>query len=419
MLSQIYVLPVAVIGVALSVYLSKLTLPYPYDAFQSQPIPASHLDYFPGGAQAPLLHLYDEENNQHHQSDNKWLSGVRRLFDGQVSGVESVAVTSNGTLVLLDKFGYIHTATPTPKNDANVHDVHPADVDYTLSKNKLYIGPGRPLGYHIVEDEESEDLILLVCDTLKGLLRVNVSQRSIEVLTNMVTGDGTPINYANDVDIGPKSGKVYFTSSTSGVVGWNSAAGLYDTLHACILNCLRGDVSGRLLVYDFETKETKVLMENIFYANGVAVAADESYVLCVETWSYRVLKLWLDDGDKPVETFIGRLPGAPDGLSRSASNDNNFWVCLVANVSPLGKLAPYPFLRNLIGNLLIPLLPKISAKLMGSTAALKVSAQGEVLKVLLDPTSETLRSISGVTEHKGAVFFGSLSGDYVSVWKTD
>jgi sugar lactone lactonase YvrE len=408
------------LGLTLTFFLVPSKLPYPYDAYSSQEIPASHLPFFPGGSQPPLVDLYDND-----QSTTEWRSGVRRLFEGEIEGVESVAVTPEGKLVLLDKYGYVHVAVPKDPT------MHPAEVEYILNGEhfqKLYIGPGRPLGYHILvvdddNDNNSKEIVLLVCDSLKGLLQVNLQQRTIQILTNMAD-DGQPIHYANDLDVGPLSGTVYFTSSTSGVVGWNSSqkssdGGFYDTLRSCILNYIRGDVSGRLLSYDMATQETKVLMPNIFYANGVAVAKDESYVLVVETWSYRILRLWLQ-GDKvgQVETFIGQLPGAPDGLSRSTQNPNTFWIGIVAKASPLGKLAPHPRLRQLAGSLLVPWLPQLSKLLMGSTAAMQVDGeQGQVVQVLVDPKSESLQSISGVTEFQGALFFGSLNGNYVSVMK--
>jgi sugar lactone lactonase YvrE len=420
------VLLAGIFGLTLTFFLvpNSSKLPYPYDAYESQEIPASHLPFFPGGSQPPLMDLYQDQDHDHDhdhdQSNNNkdWRSNVRRWFEGEIEGVESVAVTTQGKLILLDKYGYVHMAVPKDPT------AHPADVEYILDGEhfqKLYIGPGRPLGYHILEGDDSEkEIVLLVCDSLKGLLQVHLQQRTIQVLTN-VADDGKPINYANDLDVGPISGKVYFTASTAGVVAYNSnhGRGYYDTLRSCLLNYIQGDVSGRLLSYDFSTKETKVLLNGLFYANGVAVATDESYVLVAETWSYRILRLWLK-GEKvgQVETFIGQLPGAPDGLSRSSKTTNAVWIGIVAKASPLGQLAPYPGLRQLVGSLLVPWLPQLSKLLMGSTAAIQVDDQGQVLQVLLDPKSETLASISGVTEYKGALFFGSLNGNYVSVMKT-
>ena len=41
---------------------------------------------------------------------NEKLRGATKLFEGRVMGAESVAVTHDGTLLMLDRFGYLHRA---------------------------------------------------------------------------------------------------------------------------------------------------------------------------------------------------------------------------------------------------------------------------------------------------------------------
>ena len=67
-------------------------------------------------------------------------------------------------------------------------------------------------------------------------------------------------------------------------------------------------------------------------------------------------------------------------------------------------------------HLLLPLLPWIASKILGSTAVLRVDSKGNVVRAYVDSTSSTLQTISGVTETNDGdvVFFGSLSGNYVS-----
>lgn len=419
----------AVLGVLCSLLLSRFfsALPFPYDAAQSKPFSKKHIHLSPGGSHEPLHDLYHQTNAH----DNlAWLSSVRRLFEGQIEGVESVAILPHsGALLMLDKYGYMHMAFPDHKDDTNKTTKDPATANYVLNPSdkwtKFYIGPGRPLGVHVLENGKD----VLVCDSLKGLIQVNLKERSITILANIVN-DGRVINYANDLDVGTASGKVYFTSSTAGVVGWNNnegTAGFYDTLVASVLDFFHGVPSGRLLVYDPATRQTEMLLDNLYYANGVALAADESFVLVVETFGYRVLRLWLQDtavNNKvirrkgQVEVFLDRLPGTPDGLARSKLDPDSFWICLVSKISPIGKLAPYPLMRQLVAHILVPLIHKID--LLGSTSAIKVKAEGgesaaATATVLLDPGSTALKSISGVTEYEGSLFFGSLSGNYVSV----
>jgi hypothetical protein len=45
----------------------------------------------------------------------------------------------------------------------------------------------------------------------------------------------------------------------------------------------------------------------------------------------------------------------------------------------------------------------------------KVSPQGQVLQVLMDPDGSHVSHVSSVTEHAGKLYLGNLAKDYVSV----
>lgn len=44
----------------------------------------------------------------------------------------------------------------------------------------------------------------------------------------------------------------------------------------------------------------------------------------------------------------------------------------------------------------------------------QVSPAGEVLHFLMDPDGSVVSAVSSVTEHKGRLYFGTVSGDYAS-----
>lgn len=56
---------------------------------------------------------------------------------------------------------------------------------------------------------------------------------------------------------------------------------------------LQGAPAGKLLSYNPKTKEVHVLAKDFYYANGVALSADESYLVMVETDRIRTIKFWL------------------------------------------------------------------------------------------------------------------------------
>jgi sugar lactone lactonase YvrE len=53
-----------------------------------------------------------------------------------------------------------------------------------------------------------------------------------------------------------------------------------------IWDFLKGKPHGRLMSYDPATRRTKVLVRNLYFANGVAVSPDQNYVIFCETPVY-------------------------------------------------------------------------------------------------------------------------------------
>jgi len=305
-------------------------------------------------------------------------------------------VSPSGRLAMLDRYGYVHLATPNTVGG------------YTLQADQgpLYIGPGRPLGSHFVTEDT-----LLVCDSLKGLIEVNLTSRTLRTLTNAV--GGAPLHYANDLDVTSDRKVVYFSSSTRGPVALDAALGYYDTLRSFLLNLYSADATGRLLRYSYETGTTELVMDELFYANGVALGPNEDFVAVVESSGLRVLRKWLK-GPKAgtVDVLIGDLPGFPDGISRSS--DGNFWLCLVAPITPIVKVLQPAAMRLLLAHLSVTLgLSKVLAKPLG--CVLKVSPSGEILAAYVDPTGQRISTVSAATEHEGHLFLGNLNGDFITV----
>jgi len=385
----------AVFVVVASIYLAPLLhrMPAPYDDVTAVSIEASRIALYPGAANgskfpADLTGAY---------ARNERLWKAQRLFQGEVFGSESVAVMPNGDLIMLDKFAYVHRARPA------------ANGGYEMLREgpPLYIGPGRPLGFHVIENGTA----LLVCDSLKGLVRVDLPTGTMSILSNRISASGKPFHYANDLDVA-LDGTVYFSSSTQGTVARN-AEGFYDTMQSYLLQLVRGDASGQLLTWDPATKQTSVVLDGLSYANGVAVSADGAFVAVVETNHARVLRLWLK-GSKAGQTeiLVDKLPGMPDGLTQSV--DGGFWLSLVVPVPlPLVSiLAPYPSVRQLLSHV-TGTLSKYLAKQWG--CVVRLSSDGMALETLMDPDGSHVSTVSAVTEHDGKLFLGNLGGDFVSV----
>jgi hypothetical protein len=162
--------------------------------------------------------------------------------------------------------------------------------------------------------------------------------------------------------------------------------------------------NGRLLAYDPKTKTTRTLLKDLCFANGVAVSPDQTFLLVVETGSYRVHRVWLS-GPKQgqSEIFIDNLPGFPDGIS--SNGRDKFWLALVTPRDPtLDKVLPLPLLRKVIYRLpkFVQPAPKRYSFVLG------IDMNGKVVENLQNPAPDCYAEIANAVEHNGALYFGSI-----------
>lgn len=422
---------------------SEWFLPAPYSSvkFNSE-LPNQYSDMIdkmaPATAHAAVLYSQSNSAKLSHFDH----STITKYFVGDIIGAESVALKEcNGVseLVMLDKFGYLRTAKEKSKQTCSddsmtcLANETKTETGYELTNFKLYIGPGRPLGFHqLVSDSEGCENIV-VCDSVKGLLLVDTSSRldqgdgdRVRVLSNSVTRDKTAVTYANDLDIGSNGSTIYFSSSTKhGLVSLDANSHTYyDTMRSFLLTWLSGDISGSVLIYDFRTKTTKRLLDGLYYANGVALSSDEDYLLVVETARFRVLKVFLSGKRKgKSEVFIDELPGFPDGIQRSRDG-SSFFVSLVVPLSPIVKGSKYPTMRWVLAWLLVdqPFQSILSLGLnqwLGKFGCvIRVSATGIVEEMFLDEEGSHVTTVSAVTEQAdGRLLLGNLGGNYISEYK--
>ncbi len=249
---------------------------------------------------------------------------------------------------------------------------------------------GRPLGLSF-----DAGGTLFVADAFRGLLAIS-PDGAVRVLAT--EADGVPIRYANSVDVA-SDGKVYF-SDASTKFGAKEWAGTYS---ASLLDILEHGGHGRLLVYDPASQRATTLIRGLNFANGVALAHDESFVLVAETGSYRVMRHWLAGPNRGrTEPLLENLPGFPDNLT--AGRDGRFWLALVSPRNALvDSLSDAPFVRRIIQRL--PEFIRPDAVAYGHVVAF--DATGNVLASLQDP-SGAYRLTTCATETDEYLYIGSL-----------
>src|SRR5262249_11217076 len=248
---------------------------------------------------------------------------------------------------------------------------------------------GRPLGLRF--DPAGN---LVVCDALKGLLSIDPQGR-ISVLAT--EAEGAPIRAPNNLDIA-KDGTIYFSDSST---RFGIDQHLYDLLE--------GRPSGRLLRYDPRTKQTSVLLRDLWFANGVALSWDEDSVLVCETYRYRILRYWLQ-GPKAgtSDVFVDELPGFPDNLCRG--DLGLYWVALFTVRNPTVDCPRRrPFAKKVLSKLPRLLWPKPEP--FGLVVG--IAPTGNVAGSFQDPGGRVLRQVTTAREWNGALYLGTLDGDRV------
>lgn len=242
---------------------------------------------------------------------------------------------------------------------------------------------GRPLG--MAFDREGS---LIVADAVMGLLSIGVDGG---VTTLADTHGGRPFRFTDDLDIAD-DGIIYFSDASD-------RFGFEDY----VADLLEHGPNGRLLAYDPESGETRLLLDGLHFANGVAVGHNQEYVLVAETGKYRVLRYWLEGPEAgTASVFIDNLPAFPDNIDQGSGGI--YWLALASPRDPLlDALLPYPALRKVIYRLPTFLQPGPKRY----SFVLGLDSQGEIVHNLQDPGGR-YAPITSVLEHEGMLYFGSI-----------
>jgi sugar lactone lactonase YvrE len=258
---------------------------------------------------------------------------------------------------------------------------------------------------------------LIAADAMQGLLAVPPgagldgasSDRKIEVLADSVTVNGAqdPIRYADAVVVA-KDGKMYFTDASRrfGPKQWGG------TFNASVLDIIEQSSTGRVLVYDPIMRRTQVVIDDLSFANGLALSADELSLFVAETGRYRVWKI--DTGARELSAksdpnrlpqarvLLDNLPGYPDNLMRGMNG--RIWLGFAKpRGATVDKLADKPFLRKMTMRLPKSMWPVPPA--YGHVIAF--SEDGKIVADLQDPSGKYPET-TGVTETPDRLYIQSL-----------
>ncbi|WXL27831.1 SMP-30/gluconolactonase/LRE family protein [Ectopseudomonas mendocina] len=306
---------------------------------------------------------------------NDTLMKAELIAKGQIEGPEDTAVDTDGRLY------------------TGLHNGQIVRIGADGSIEVFADTKGRPLG---MDFDTSGHLI--VADAYQGLLSID-QQGTISVLTR--EAEGVAFKFTDDLDIA-SDGTIYFSDASS---RFEQPDYLLDLLEA--------RPHGRLLSYNPKTKETRVLLKDLYFANGVALSANEDFVLVNETYRYRITRYWLK-GEKTGshDIFIDNLPGLPDNLQ--GDRQGTFWVALPSpRKADADWLHRNPWVKAQLAKLPRSLWPKATP--YGLVIAL--NEKGEIIQSLHDTSGSHLRMITSAKPVGDYLYFGSLDNDRIGKLK--
>ena len=256
---------------------------------------------------------------------------------------------------------------------------------------------GRPLGIEVDSDGS-----LVIANAYLGLQRVDMQGRVNGILASV---DGTTPIYPNNLAIG-NDGKIYFTEASS-KFGADKYRGTYN---ASLLDIMEHGGHGGVFVFDPTTGASAQLLDGLTYANGIAISADDSFLVIAETSSYRVLKYWLSGPNRgSTEVLLDNLPGFPDNLK--TGKVGRFWVGLAAPRNQLlDRISGKPWLRKVVQRLPAALRPKA----VRSSHVIAFNGEGEILMNMQDPNAR-FPTLTGVLETQRSLYLTTLFGHQLPV----
>ncbi|XP_027124312.2 protein STRICTOSIDINE SYNTHASE-LIKE 10-like [Coffea arabica] len=225
---------------------------------------------------------------------------------------------------------------------------------------------GRPLGLSF--NQKTGDLY--IADAYMGLLAVGPNGGLARPLAKQA--GGIPFRFTNDVVVDQYSGIVYFTDTSTRFP---------RSAFAYVISS--DDNTGRPLKYDPLTHQVTVLLDHLMFPNGVALSQNGDSLLVTETTNSRVLRYWLEPSRAGKVDVFAQLPGRPYNIKRNQQGE--FWVATNSRdgiFNPLGMI-------------------------------IKLSPEGDILKIIGAGNGVTWGFSSDVNEHNGNLWIGSVEGSRV------
>ena len=312
-------------------------------------------------------------------AENQKLDNFERISGGELSGPEAIVEATSGVLYATTHEGWIARWS----------------ADQQSMESWVNVG-GRPLG--LAFDDAGN---LWVANAYLGLQKITPAG---EVSLELTEIDGKPLLFADDLAIAA-DGKIYLSDASTRFSS-EQAGGPQE---ACFLDIMEHSDNGRIIEFDPQTGESSTLVDDLTFANGVAIDPSGRFLIVAETGEYRIHKISLDSTDKGQSSVIlDNLPGFPDNVH--IGQNGRYWIGLAApRVKILDDLASKPFLRKVVQRLPEFMRPKEVHYGM----VIAIDENGAVLANLQSPTG-VVYTTTGVAETDQYIYVSSLTAPFAA-----
>ncbi|KAK7328800.1 hypothetical protein VNO77_22922 [Canavalia gladiata] len=237
---------------------------------------------------------------------------------------------------------------------------------------------------------------LIVCDTTRGLFKVTEKDGFSSLVSEV---NGSQLRFVDDA-----------VETSEGILYFSVATNKFD-FQNWYLDVLEARPHGQLLKYDPNTNETVIVLDDLAFANGVALSKDEDYLIVCETWKYRCIRHWLKGSNKgTTDTFIDNLPGGPDNINLAP--DGSFWIALLqltseglefVHYSKITKhlLASFPRLINLVNGV------------KKKAIVVNVAPNGKIIRKFDDDDGKMITFVTSAMEFEGHLYLGNLNSNFI------
>eukprot|EP01115_Flamella_aegyptia_P003004 TRINITY_DN1467_c0_g1_i1.p1 TRINITY_DN1467_c0_g1~~TRINITY_DN1467_c0_g1_i1.p1 ORF type:complete len:360 (+),score=110.90 TRINITY_DN1467_c0_g1_i1:3-1082(+) len=336
---------------------------------------------------------------------NYVISSSEKIGIGQLIGPESLVFGSDGLLYTGCGDGTIRTVNVTSKQVAlyarSEPNLTPEQLQTCISASSLspvVVEPlcGRPLG--LVFDSHDN---LYVADAYKGLKKIPRSDPTqVQVLST--EANGVPYKFVNSVILTKDERYIYFTDSST-----------VDRRFNFVKVFLTAVPNGRLLKYDLHTNQVTVLLSDLQFGNGVALAKDESYLLVQETSLKRIRKLHLK-GPRTgrVDILIEDIGCYNDNIK--IDEDGYFWVgCFSESSDRITFIQQDPQLVNIFNTYVPPTTTLTLAKTMGIFKKID-GRSGRIIDTYVDETATKSAYVAEAEPKGDSIYLGSVILPYIT-----